>query len=192
MLTQHGIPHEACDPGLDDGKLSPGPNVLPEEWVAALAYLKAVSAIERYGDLWNSGPRENGRTIPDVVIGADTIVVHDGAIIGQPRDADDARRIIQRLADCEHTVLTGVALVRPSTRAREIFHDTATVRVGSIAAPKIDQYIASGLWRGKAGAYNLAERLQAGWDITFDGDPTTIMGLPMAMLTRRLGAYVTN
>jgi predicted house-cleaning NTP pyrophosphatase (Maf/HAM1 superfamily) len=44
----------------------------------------------------------------------------------------------------------------------------------------------SGQWAGKAGAYNLSERLEAGWPIEYEGDPTTIMGLPMRALMARL------
>ena len=42
-------------------------------------------------------------------------------------------------------------------------------------------------WRGKAGAYNLADRVADGWPIECEGDPTTVMGLPMRRLTEALG-----
>ena len=51
---------------------------------------------------------------------------------------------------------------------------------------RIDEYVATGEWSGKAGAYNLSERMAAGWPIEYDGDPTTIMGLPMRALLARL------
>ena len=50
----------------------------------------------------------------------------------------------------------------------------------------IYSYVAGGEWRGKAGAYNLSERIQAGWPIECKGDPTTVMGLPMRKLSRLL------
>jgi septum formation protein len=55
---------------------------------------------------------------------------------------------------------------------------------GDVDDDAIDEYVASGQWRGKAGGYNLEERLEAGWPIECEGDPTTVMGLPM----RRLAA----
>jgi predicted house-cleaning NTP pyrophosphatase (Maf/HAM1 superfamily) len=66
------------------------------------------------------------------------------------------------------------------------------VRVGHIPDLEIEWYLASGQWRGKAGAYNLSERLTAGWPIEYDGDPGTIMGLPMRKLTGRLAAFVAG
>ena len=55
---------------------------------------------------------------------------------------------------------------------------------------EIERYVSAGGWRGKAGGYNLAERLAAGWPIRCEGDPTSVMGLPMARvapLLRELG-----
>jgi septum formation protein len=73
-----------------------------------------------------------------------------------------------------------------------MFTDRATVRLGRIAPPEIDGYVASGQWRGKAGAYNLAERLEAGWPITYEGDPGTIMGLPMRRLAPLLRRFAPS
>ena len=76
-----------------------------------------------------------------------------------------------------------------------MFVDTATVTVGDIPGREVNAYVNSGQWRGKAGAYNLDERLEAGWPITFSGDPTTIVGLPMRRLLpllERLGISPTS
>lgn len=177
LLAEHGFEHEAGHPGLDDGELEPG-RVAPEAWVASLAYLKAAAGVESLG----------GRALArgGLVLGADTTVVKDGEIIGQPKDAADAERIVRLLQDGEHEVLTGVALIDPATGERDVFVDRAAVRVGRLSEAQIVAYIASGAWRGKAGAYNLRERLEAGWPIEYDGDPTSIMGLPMRALRGRL------
>ncbi|MFW5653377.1 MAG: Maf family protein [Planctomycetota bacterium] len=71
---------------------------------------------------------------------------------------------------------------------RLLFVDTADVEVGNVRSADIKSYLDTGDWRGKAGAYNLSERLTAGWPITYEGDPTTIMGLPMGLLQQVLGA----
>ena len=47
-------------------------------------------------------------------------------------------------------------------------------------------YMESGMWQGKAGGYNLSERHSAGWPLTWQGDPTSVMGLPMHRLTVEL------
>jgi septum formation protein len=180
LLDGAGIEHVASHPGVDDGQLAPG-NVSPESWVMALAYLKASTAARTAKDQSLGGR---------VVLGADTIVVHHGAMMGQPTDAADVRRMIVAMRDDVHDVVTGVALLDPVTGRRELFVDRAVVRVGHVSDSEIDAYVASAQWRGKAGAYNLSERIAAGWPIEYDGDPGTIMGLPMRKLTGRLAAFV--
>jgi len=177
LLTSAGIEHDAASPGVDDGELSPG-GVDPEQWVMALAYLKAAAALRRRGEI--DAP---------VVLGADTIVLHRGEVLGQPKDAEDARRMLVQMRSDEHDVLTGVALIDAHSDLREMFVDRALVSVGEISDEVIERYVASGEWRGKAGAYNLSERLAAGWPITYRGDAGTIMGLPVGKLVERLRAF---
>lgn len=186
LLQEASIPFTASDPGVDDGILNPG-EVTPQQWVASLAFLKASAGIDvlpaaHHDEHW-------------LVLGADTLVVKGDKLIGQPRDADHAYLIIRELAECEHHVHTGVTVLDPRRGDRHIFVDSARVTVGHISDEQIDTYLESGLWKGKAGAYNLYERLDAGWPITFEGDPTTIVGLPMQRLITllaRLGIQPTN
>jgi septum formation protein len=190
LLREHGVEHDAEHPGVDDGELSPG-RVTPEQWVAALAYFKAAAGARKQAP---PGPGAGGHH--RLVLGADTVCVKNGELLGQPRDAQDARRMLKLLENGSHEVLTGVAIIDPRAEAsggggggvgwRHLFVDRARVRVGSIGDDKIQAYVASGEWRGKAGAYNLGERIAAGWPITYEGDPTTVMGLPMEALLRRL------
>jgi len=183
LLTQAGVEFVVAQPLLNDADLDSGTSSA-ERWVAAMAYLKGAAATRQKLHMSLSTSRPVG-----VVLGADTVVAHGDEIIGQPRNEDDARRIIEQLSGAEHDVFTGVAMLCPSTGRREIFTDRATVRVGRIDTRSIDDYLASGLWRGKAGAYNLVERIAAGWPITFIGDSGTIMGLPVQMVVDRLDAW---
>ncbi len=177
LLARAGIGCEVVVArGVDDSDLSPG-DVSPENWVASLAYLKARAVAD------GLDPGE-----PAVVLGADTVCVLDGEIIGQPTDREDARRIIESFEGRSHGVLTGVALVNERGETLDLFVDRARVRVGVIGDEAIESYLDSGDWRGKAGAYNLFERLEAGWPIEFEGDETTIVGLPMGATRRRLRA----
>jgi nucleoside triphosphate pyrophosphatase len=118
-----------------------------------------------------------------VVLGADTVCVVENDVLGQPSDADHARAMIQRMENTSHEVLTGVALLNGRTKTRLIFAQRAIVRVGHIGDQRIEQYLSSNHWHGKAGAYNLEERIEAGWPIEYAGDPTTVMGLPMDALS---------
>lgn len=183
LLSEHGLEHDAAHPGIDDGLLLPG-TVSPDEWVMALAYLKATAGAET---VRNAGSKSM------LVLGADTVCVKNGQIIGQPRDAADATRILRLLQDGSHDVITGVALVRTDQPGwRHLLLDRARVHVGHIGDERIEQYVRSGQWRGKAGAYNLGERIDAGWPIHYEGDPTTVMGLPMQALLGRLNRLATG
>lgn len=176
LLAQAGIDFEAIDPGIDDGQLRSGA-VSPAQWVIALAAMKARAGLDRAGELGME---------PGIVIGADTICVLDGNLIGQPTDEDDARSILRSFVNRSHEVLTGVALLWSGGTRRELFVERAAVAWGAIDDQQIERYLATGLWRGKAGAYNLDERLADGWPITFEGDPGTIVGLPLDALVPRL------
>lgn len=183
LLGEHGFEHVAVHPGFEDGVLERG-GVTPAQWVQALALLKAHAGAAM--------PEARGR----IVIGADTACLQDGTLIGTPRDADEARSMIMAFRGREHEVLTGVAVLdlrhsEPAdplctTPPRFIFTDVAHVRMGSIDAATINAYVREGQWQGKAGAYNLSERIAAGWPITFSGDASTIMGLPMQRLSALL------
>ena len=60
----------------------------------------------------------------------------------------------------------------------------------SLYDASLERYLDSGQWQGKAGAYNLLDRMNAGWPLTYEGDPTTIMGLPMNQLIDRLNVIL--
>jgi septum formation protein len=177
LLAEAGIEIRVRPPELDDGTMQPG-EISAEAWVMSLAFLKArqvAIALRREGH--SSG----------LVLGADTICVCEGEFLGQPRDADHARAMIGKLQGGVHDTITGVCLIDLATGRRSLWADTAIVHVGPLAPEQVESYIASGAWRGKAGAYNLSERIAEGWPISVDGDPTTVMGLPMRRLTRALG-----
>jgi septum formation protein len=183
LLAEHDVAFEIVEAGVDDAHLRPG-GIDPGSWAVALAYLKAQSALAQLDE----------PPLGAVVLGADTICIQGddtGAarIIGQPADEDEARAILRLFQDRAHAVITGVALICAETGIRDLFLDRATVRVGHLGDGRIEAYVASGLWRGKAGGYNLEERLGAGWPLEFEGDRTTIVGLPMTLLLERLGRF---
>lgn len=167
LLEQAGVPHAVRPSGIDDARLIPGV-CTPRGWVMALAYLKAAATA-----------RQPGLHPGTIVLGADTVCVHDGRILGQPADRADAERMVRAFARRTHEVLTGVALVCPRTRRRTVFVDRSQVMVGDLSDARIAEYLATDDWRGKAGAYNIAERLDAGWPITFEGTMDSVMGLPV-------------
>ncbi len=176
MLQEAGIDHVIVPPPIDDAVL---PERLgdPAGFTMAMALFKAAQVPPVRGNGW--------------VLAADTMA-HDGkALIGKPRDRSHARDMLAGWRGGAHDVWTGVALLQPSTGRRWIFADRARVTLGGLADRTLDAYLESEAWHGKAGAYNYAERLEAGWPLACDGDPCTVMGLPMRRLTpvlARLGA----
>lgn len=114
-----------------------------------------------------------------VVIGADTIVVIDGAILGKPRDADEAVAMLRRLAGREHDVFTAVAVAYGGRTASGVRRTAVTFR--PLADATVAEYVATGEPLDKAGAYGiqgygavLVERI--------DGDYFTVMGLGLTLL----------
>lgn len=199
LLDQWGFEHIALSPGFEDGMLTPG-EVTPAQWVASLAYLKAWA-----GAMLPEAKSDGGH----LVVGADTTCVLDGKMLGTPTSPEEAEAMIRAFAERIdlpqgasttqhagrlHEVLTGVAIVdlrcveneSATPHTRTVFVDSARVRMGTLTDQQISEYISSGEWKGKAGGYNLAERIAAGWPITFEGDQTTIMGLPMERLSKVL------
>lgn len=181
MLSEAGVRFEVLDAGVDDGRLD-ARGKSAAAWVVALAYLKARAGLEAW--------RASGTAAPAMILGADTVVALKDELIGQPRDAEHARAIIERLEDRRHEVLTGVALLDSATGERRFMVDRAAVDVGAIGLRRIEAYVASGRWAGKAGAYNLREQVEAGWPIAWQGDPGTVMGLPMRRLAPWLAGFV--
>jgi len=174
MLAQAGASVCVRPAEIDDGSLTPG-CVRPIHWAMALAYLKARCVAD-------SLRLEQGAAASGTVLAADTICVHRGCILGQPADADEARAMLIRMRGDTHETITGVCVLSLSDRRRWILADRAFVHYGPVSDAAIDSYLESGQWRGKAGAYNLRERVEAGWPVWCDGDPATVMGLPLKRL----------
>lgn len=148
------------------------------ELVAKLAAIKAMSLAE--SGVFRDQPG-------GVILAADTVCVsHDGRCLGQPTDRDDARRMIESFMDRSHHVVTGVALLSAGDESPEVFTDTANVWMAVVPMEQLETYLDTQQWIGKAGGYNLFDRQRAGWNIRVDGDPGTVVGLPMRALSGRL------
>lgn len=119
----------------------------------------------------------------ETVLGADTTVVIDGEILAKPIDADDARRMLRLLSGRRHEVLTGVCLLRGGAA----FCDCAATEVvfAPLSEREIAEYVASGEPMDKAGAYAI-QGLASKFVERIDGDYFNVMGLPVALVYRRL------
>jgi len=151
----------------------------PSEFVARMAREKALAVFHDSPD--------------DFVLGADTIVIVDGEILGKPRDEADAARMLRLLSGRTHQVMTAVCLVGPlATSHREPktgFEDkrseTTLVTVGELSEDDIRLYIATGESMDKAGAYGI-QGLASRWISRIEGDYFNVVGLPVALVYRML------
>lgn len=112
------------------------------------------------------------------VLAADTTVVLDGALLGKPRDEDEARAMLTRLAGRRHQVLTGVALIDRHGAIVDAVVVTE-VEFRPLTAREIEAYVASGEPADKAGAYGI-QGLGGALVARLDGSYSNVVGLPLA------------
>jgi septum formation protein len=160
ILDQIGISYVVDVPDVEE--LQAGP---PHEVALENAFRKASAVAAR---------------VPGgLVLGVDTLVSLGARVYGKPADEDDARAMLSALAVRRHTVVSGVCLIeagRPRTAAA-----STVVEFRALDEALIDWYLASGEWRGRAGAYAIQGRgaaLVAG----IEGDFLNVVGLPVTTL----------
>ena len=163
ILERAGWPHEIIVAGVDESVL---PNEEPAAYVQRLARAKAEAVASQL--------------TKGVVLGADTTVVVENEILGQPVDEADARRMLGMLNARWHDVLTGVALVRVGGEAR-IGYEKTRVRFAEMSDDEIDWYIATREPFGKAGAYGIQGKASLFIE-EIEGDYFNIMGLPIRLV----------
>lgn len=116
-----------------------------------------------------------------VVIGADTVVIHNEKILGKPSDSRDAVRMLKSLQGDRHKVVTGVTLIFPERKIT--FSQTTIVYMYSLTQDEIEEYVKTGEPLDKAGAYGIQGR-GAAFVEKIDGDYNNVVGLPIASILR--------
>lgn len=133
---------------------------------------------------------QNRKLAERPVLGADTEVVLDGEVFGKPHDADDAARMIKRLAGRTHQVMTAVALRCGERTEVEVSISRVTLR--RLGAAEIERYVATGEPFDKAGAYGMQGRAAA-FVSRLEGSYSGVVGLPLyetAAVLARIGVCV--
>lgn len=143
----------------------------PEELTKELARRKGRAVYER---LKESGSEEGA-----IIISADTVVACGGEILGKPRDADDARRMLRMLSGGTHTVATGVAVTVNGVTYTDC--SVTRVSVAEISENGIEKYIASKEPFDKAGAYGI-QGMFSQWVSGIEGCYFGVVGLPVSCL----------
>ena len=113
------------------------------------------------------------------VLGVDTVVVLDGTVLGKPTSPDDAKAMLARLSGRMHEVVSGLCLLTPEWEERGRAVTAVTFR--ELTGDEVDEYVAAGEWRGRAGAYAI-QGLGARLVERIDGDYLNVVGLPAALL----------
>jgi septum formation protein len=125
--------------------------------------------------------RRKALAVPgELVLGADTLVTVDGAILGKPRDAGQAAAYLGRLAGRTHAVVGGIALARGGAVVAEAVEVTE-VTFRELDGAELAAYVALGEWRGRAGGYAIQGR-GAALVRRIAGDYLNVVGLPLARL----------
>ena len=175
LLRQIGLAFSIQPSTLDeDGPSVLAPGETPERRAACLALAKAREVVARL---------RRG-----LVVGADTMVVCGEDILGKPRDDDEARAFLLKLAGRTHRVVTGVAVVDAETKQAEVAVQVTTVRMRPFGPGEVAAYIATGEPRDKAGAYAIQGHGSLLVE-AIEGDYFTVVGLPLTVLAGLLGRF---
>ena len=192
LLREIGIPFQVHAANINEDQLA---GEAPLAYALRLAQEKAQAVAAQYPQSY--------------VLGADTIVVVDGEVLGKPIDHADAARILRRLSGRSHDVTTAVSLIAPNIAApntpspsliaprtiapgvvaqgtlAETRASTTKVYFREIAEAEIQQYVAGGEPMDKAGAY----AIQGGasrWTDRIEGEFSNVVGLPLSLVTEML------
>lgn len=178
LLSQIGVPFEVRVSNKEEVYT----NTVPKEIVKELALMKAE----------NVASEIQARNV--IVIGADTIVVHEEQILGKPKDEQEAFEMIRSLQGDTHQVYTGVAVLDFDENGEKtvISHAVETkVSVNPMSTEEIQKYIESKEPMDKAGAYGIQGRFSAFIE-KIEGDYFNVVGLPVSyvyQVLKELGRY---
>jgi len=171
-LQEIGVPFQVHAANINEDQR---PGEAPMEYALRLAREKAQAVLAQYPQSY--------------VLGADTIVVLKGEVLGKPIDHADAARMLRLLSGRAHEVTTAVSLITPFIAApgtlAETRASTTKVYFREIAEAEIQQYVAGGEPMDKAGAY----AIQGGasrWTDRIEGEFSNVVGLPLSLVTEML------
>ena len=167
LLAQMGLPYRVVVSRIHEESRAE----IPEDFCRNLAVLKAKEV----------GSRETGSWI----LGADTIVVVGGRVLGKPENQEDAKRMLSLLNGKDHQVITGFCVLNPTGMVAHSESVTTAVRFKSLSEEEIAGYIWTQEPFGKAGAYAI-QGVGAFLVESISGSYTNVVGLPMCALIKAL------
>jgi septum formation protein len=167
LLRQVGLPFRSFSSAVEESLFEgdPGRNA------CVLAEKKARTVFTRSRGNW--------------VLGADTMVVLDDAVLGKPESREDACSMLLRLSGREHRVMTGFCLIDPAGHTAHSEAVLTRVKIKGLTEEEIRAYVASGEPYGKAGSYAI-QGLGTFMVESISGSYTNVVGLPLCALVKAL------
>lgn len=160
-------PSDHAECGICSGETTP-------QLVARLAFQKAADVASRC---------EAG-----LILACDTVAECEGGILGKPRDRRDARQMLRALSGRVHRVFSGVALWKTPGMYRDVQVAETRLRMSQLSAEQIEDYLVSGQWEGKAGAFGYQDGHD--WLQVEEGSESNVVGLPMELLADMIQEYL--
>ena len=186
LLQALGHPYVSATADIDEGVF---PNEAPESYVLRMAETKARALAEHF--MMKGAEAEGpGSEAPDppLVIGADTIVVFEGRILGKPASAAEAVEVLRALRGHRHLVHTGLALFDPSSGIASRDLASTGVWMRDYTEAELEAYVASGDPMDKAGAYAIQHPVFRPV-ARLEGSEANVIGLPLALLATLIGRF---
>jgi septum formation protein len=170
ILAEMGVRFDVDPPTQPEPDPADFPSV--ELFATHAAHRKAVEVADR-------------RSPDEWILAADTVVEVGGTVLGKPLDRADAKRILQLLVGRRHRTWTGLCLLRCRDRMALLYAEASWVTFRKIGDDRLEDYLDSGAWKGKAGAYGIQDRDDPFVE-SLEGSFTNVVGLPMEGLGRLL------
>ncbi len=182
LLRQAGYEFTVVMPGLgaECGVCS---REMPPEFVARLAWQKGADVATK---VLSNPAIEPGK----IIVACDTVAECAGQILGKPQDREHARSMLRLLSSRQHHVYSGLCLwpVEPGEPLVRVA--VTRLEMDPLSSEQIEEYLDSGLWENKAGAFGYQDRV--GWLHIVEGSESNVIGLPLELLAEMLAEFAST
>jgi len=168
LLSLLGIPFQVVPSSFEDSSVT---DVAPHEMVVRYALEKTLDVATRNKNSW--------------VLGADTVVVHKGRVLGKPENREEALHMLLSLSGHTHCVFTGVCLYHVASGYKQTCHEVTEVSFREFSTQEASAYVRTGEPLDKAGAYGAQGRGSALIN-NVRGSYTSVVGLPLSKVVEML------
>ena len=171
LLEEAGYTFKAVESGFDESEVETEDFEKHEDYAKHLALSKAMLV---------AFEKDEG-----IIIGADTMVVFDGALFGKPKTPEEAIKVLTLLSGKWHEIITGIAVINTETQEKAVDVVKSRVKFKKLSKKQIEDYVATGEPLKKAGGYDISNGAK-NFVEKIEGSETNICGLPMERLSEIL------